>query len=388
VTTRDYYEILGVSRGASEDEIKKAYRKLALKYHPDRVPEPEKKQASEKFKEATEAYEVLNDAKKKAQYDQYGHAAFKNGFGAASGGTGGMDHAEEVFREFMEGFGGGGGGIFGDIFEGVFGGTSGRGRRQGPVRGHDLEMSMEIGFEEAAFGIEKKIRLPRYEQCAACKGHGVKPGTKKTICPHCGGSGQIRSQSGFLSIARQCPYCHGEGEIISSPCIECRGTGRIKLEKRIDIHIPAGVDTGTRVRVHGEGEVGVRGGGRGDLYILIYVKKHPIFRREGNNVICNLPISFSQAVLGDETDVPTLYGNVKMKIPAGTQPGKVFRLREKGIMDVHGRGKGDELVRVTIDVPARVTGRQREILQEFDTLGGRSTPGINSFMNKIKGAFR
>ena len=377
---------MGVSRSASEDEIKKAYRKLALKYHPDRVAEAEKKTASEKFKEATEAYEVLSDAKKKAQYDQYGHSAFQNG-GFSSQGAGGMEHAEEVFREFMEGFGGGGS-IFGDIFDGMLGGSSGRSRRQGPRRGHDLEMSMEIGFEEAAFGVEKKIKLPRYETCATCKGTGAKPGTGKTRCSHCGGSGQVRSQAGFLSIARQCPYCHGEGEAIASPCIDCRGTGRIKQEKRIDVHIPAGVDTGTRVRVHGEGEIGTRGGGRGDLYILIYVKKHSIFRRDGNNVICDLPISFSQAALGDDTDVPTLYGNVKMKIPTGTQPGKVFRLREKGIVDVHGRGKGDQLVRITIDVPVKVTSRQKELLREFDELGGRSTPGISSFMNKIKSAFR
>lgn len=386
---RDYYEVLGVSRTASADEIKKAYRKLALKYHPDRVAESEKKEASEKFKEATEAYEILSDDNKKAQYDQYGHSAFQGGFGSGANGYGGMEHAEEVFREFMQGFGGGGGGIFGDIFEGVFGAGSGqRSRRQGPSRGHDLEMSMEIEFQEAAFGVEKKIKIPRYEPCPACNGQGAKPGTKKTRCSHCGGSGQVRSQSGFLSIARTCPYCHGEGMIISSPCQECRGAGRLKQEKRIDVHIPAGVDTGTRVRVHGEGETGARGGGRGDLYILIYVKKHTIFRREGNNVICDLPISFSQAVLGDETDVPTLYGNVKMKIPAGTQSGKVFRLREKGIEDVHGRGKGDQLVRVTIDVPSKVTTRQKELLKEFDNLGGRSTPNITSFMNKIKGAFR
>ncbi|MDD5503762.1 MAG: molecular chaperone DnaJ [Candidatus Omnitrophica bacterium] len=385
MSKRDYYEILGVARSASEDEIKKAYRKLALKYHPDRVQESEKKQASEKFKEATEAYEVLGDTKKKAQYDQYGHSAFQNGFGA---GPGNMEHAEEVFRDFMSGFGGAGGGIFGDIFDGIFGEGVSSGRRQGPRRGNDIEMSMEIEFEESAFGVEKKIKLPRYEACPACKGQGAKPGTGKSRCSYCGGSGQIRSQSGFLSIARVCPRCQGEGEIISSPCTECRGTGRIKQERKIDVHIPAGVDTGTRVRVHGEGEAGAKGGGRGDLYILIYVKKHPLYKRDGNNVICELPISFSQAVLGDETDVPTLYGNVKMKIPAGTQPGKTFRLREKGIVDVHGYGKGDQLVRIVIDVPVKLSARQKELLKEFDALGGRSTPGINSFMDKIKGAFR
>jgi molecular chaperone DnaJ len=384
VSKRDYYEILGVARGAGEDDIKKAYRKLALKYHPDRVQEPEKKQASEKFKEATEAYEVLSDSKKKAQYDQYGHSAFQNGFGS---GPGNMEHAEEVFRDFMGGFSGSGGGVFGDIFDGIFGEQSSTRRRQGPRRGNDLEMSMEIEFAEAAFGVEKKIKLPSYETCLACKGHGAKPGTGKSRCSHCGGSGQIRSQSGFLSIARTCPHCRGEGEIISSPCIECRGTGRIKQERKIDVNIPAGVDTGTKVRVHGEGEAGTRGGGRGDLYILIYVKKHPLYKRDGNNVICELPVSFSQAALGDDVDVPTLYGNVKMKIPAGTQPGKMFRLREKGIVDVHGYGKGDQLVKVTIDVPARLSVRQKELLKEFDALGGRSTPGINSFMNKIKEVF-
>jgi molecular chaperone DnaJ len=382
---RDYYEVLGVDRNASADEIKKAYRKLALKYHPDRVAEAEKKQATEKFKEATEAYEVLSDSKKKAQYDQYGHTAFQGGSGYSNG-FGSTEHAEEVFRDFMESFGGGG--IFGDIFGSAFGGSSGRSRRQGPRRGSDLEMNMEISFEEAANGVDKKIKIPRYETCQTCKGQGAKPGTQKSQCTHCNGSGQIRSQSGFLSMARVCPYCHGEGELIESPCLACRGEGRIKQEKKISVHIPAGVDTGTRVRVHGEGEMGARGGGYGDLYIHIYVKRHTIFHRDGNNVICEVPISFTQAALGDEVDIPTLYGNVKMKLPAGTQPGKIFRLRDKGIADLHGRGKGDQLVRITVDVPTRITPRQKELLKEFDELGGRSTPGINSFMNKIKSAFR
>ncbi len=374
---RDYYEVLGVSRSVSAEELKKAYRKFALKYHPDRVSEDDKLKAAEKFKEATEAYEVLSDPGKKAQYDQFGHAAFQNG----SAGFGGMDHAEEVFREFMSGFGEGG--IFGSIFEGVFGGSSGS-RQRGPRRGSDLEMSMEITFEEAAFGIEKKIKIPRYEKCPTCKGDGARPGTKRTTCSYCSGHGQVRSQAGFLNIARTCPHCHGEGELIESPCPECRATGRVKQEKSVKINIPAGVDTGTRVRVYGEGEIGQRGGGRGDLFILIYVKKHSIFKRHENNVLCELPISFVQAALGDEVEAPTLYGKVNMKIPAGTQPGKVFRLRDKGITDVRGRGKGDQLVRIIVEVPTKLTSQQKKLLKEFGSSGGGITPGINSFMDKIK----
>jgi molecular chaperone DnaJ len=387
VSKRDYYEILGISRDASADEIKKAYRKLALRYHPDRVAEADKKTASDKFKEATEAYEVLSDSTKKAQYDQYGHSAFQGGQGFGGSGYGSTEHAEEVFREFMEGFGGGG--IFGDLFGSAFGGSSGRSRRQGPRRGSDLEMSMEIGFEEAALGVDKKIKIPRYETCPQCKGSGAQSGTKKSRCSHCGGSGQIRSQSGFLSVARTCPYCQGEGEVIESPCLSCRGQGRVKQEKLINVHIPAGVDTGTRVRVHGEGEMGTRGGSHGDLYIHIFVKKHPIFHRDGADIICEVPIRFSQAVLGDEVEVPTLYGGVKMKVPAGTQSGKVFRLRDKGAADLHSRGgRGDQLVKIRIDVPTKYTARQKEILKEFDELGGKSSQGLSSFMNKIKGAFR
>ena len=385
MSTKDYYDVLGVSRTASADEIKKAYRKLALKYHPDRVTEVDKKEASEKFKEATAAYEILSDSTKKSQYDQYGHAAFQNG-GFSSGGFGGMEHAEDVFREFMEGFGGGGS-IFGNIFEGVFGGSSGS-RRNAPRRGSDLEMSMEISFEESAFGVEKKIKIPRYETCPTCGGDGAKPGTKRTRCSYCAGSGQVMSQAGFLNIAKTCPRCHGEGEIVESPCIECRATGRVKQEKNIKVEIPGGVDTGTRVRMYGEGEVGQRGGGRGDLYILIYVKKHPIFKRDENNVLCEVPISFVQAALGDEVDVPTLYGKVNMKIPAGTQPGKIFRIRDKGITDVRGRGKGEQLVKVLIEVPTKLTTQQKKLLKDFSLSGGGTTPGINSFMDKLRGVFQ
>ncbi len=386
MSKRDYYDILGASRTASADEIKKAYRKQALKYHPDRVSDDGKKEAAEKFKEATEAYEILSDSTKRPQYDQFGHAAFQNG-GFGGGGFGGMEHAEEVFREFIGGFGGGGGGIFGSIFDGVFGSSSGSGRNA-PRRGSDLEMSMEISFEEAAFGVEKKIKIPRYETCPTCKGDGAKPGTKRRRCSYCAGTGQVMSQAGFLNIARTCPRCQGEGETIESPCIECRSTGRVKQEKSIKIDIPGGVDTGTRVRVYGEGEIGQRGGGRGDLYILIYVKKHTIFKRDENNVLCELPISFVQAALGDEVGVPTLYGKVDMKIPAGTQPGKIFRIRDKGISDVRGRGKGDQLVKIIIEVPTRLTAQQKKLLKEFSSSGGGATPGISSFVDKLKGVFK
>ena len=378
----DYYETLGLSRDASEKEIKTAYRKVALKYHPDRVEEADKKRATEKFKEVTEAYEVLSDSQKRAQYDQFGHSAFQYGNGSA--GFGGMEHAEEVFRSF---FGEGGGGIFGDIFGDFFGGSSAR-SSHGSNRGSDLEMSMEISFKEAAFGVEKTIKVPRYERCSACKGQGTAPGTKKISCVQCAGTGQIRQQAGFLSIARACTRCQGQGEIIQTPCPQCRGEGRVKKEKRIEVQVPAGVNTGTRLRVSGEGEAGRGGGAHGDLYILIYVKKDSIFTRDENDILCEVPITFSQAALGDDIDIPTLSGKAKMKIPAGTQSGKVFRFRGKGINDLHGYGKGDELVRIIVEVPTKLDSRQKELLKEFDKSGGGTTPLINSFIDKLKGVFK
>jgi len=382
VSKKDYYEILGVASNTSDDAIKSAYRKLAIKYHPDK--NSGDKKAEDKFKEVTEAYEVLSDKNKRTQYDQFGHAAFQGGTGPS--GFGSTAHAEDVFRSVFEGLGGSGG-IFGDILEGAFGGSTSRQRRSSR-RGSDLEMSMEISFEEAAFGVEKSVNIPRHETCPTCKGQGAAPGTSKTTCSYCNGKGQVMSQAGFFSVARTCPQCHGEGEIIQSPCQECRGRGRVKVQRKIDVKIPAGVDTGTRVRVYGEGEAGQRGGERGDLYILIYVKKHSIFKRDENNILCELPVSFVQATLGDEVEVPTLYGRVKMKIPASTQSGKIFRLRQKGITDVHGYGKGDQLVRVTVEIPTKLSTKQRQLLREFDSLGGGSTPGIASFMDKIRGAFK
>ncbi|NQT90716.1 MAG: molecular chaperone DnaJ [Candidatus Omnitrophica bacterium] len=380
---RDYYEILGVSKGASQDEIRVAYRKLAMKCHPDK--NSQDKESEARFKEVTEAYEILSDEQKRTQYDQFGHSAFQHAGGGGSGFEN-MDHAEEIFRSFMHDFGGGGlGGIFGDIFGG---GSFGGGGQRSANRGSDLEMSMEIGFKEAAFGTEKKVKILRHETCPTCKGEGAKPGTGKVSCPQCNGSGQVATSTGFLNIARTCPRCHGEGEEVQTPCTECRGQGRAKISRTIDVKIPAGVDTGSRLRVSGEGEAGRRGGPHGDLYILIYVKKHPIFAKDGNNILCELPVSFTQATLGDEAEVPTLNGNVRMKIPAGTQSGKIFRLRGKGVSDLHGYGIGDQLVRVVVEVPTKLNARQKELLKDFDASGGGSTPAIESFVQKIKKVFQ
>ena len=380
---RDYYEILGVSKTASADEIKSAYRKLAMQHHPDR--NQGSKQAEEKFKEVSAAFEILGDPQKRAQYDQFGHSAFQYA-GAGGQGYGDVHHAEDVFRSFMESFGNGGG--FEDLFGDIFGGGGGGQRRRRVSRGSDIEVSMEISFEEAAFGAEKVISIPRYDTCKLCHGQGSKPGTKKITCPQCGGRGQVISQAGFMSIARTCPKCEGEGEIIQHPCTECRGQGRVKKEKRIDVKIPAGVDTGTRVRISGEGEAGPRGSANGDLYILLYVKKHPVFLREGNDIICDLPITFAQAALGADVEVPTLDGKVKMTVPAGTQSHRTLRLKGKGVKDVHGYERGDQLVRVIVEVPVRLNARQKETLQEFARSGGGATPAIDAFLEKIKKVFR
>ena len=379
---KDYYESLGVARDASQNDIKSAYRKLAMKYHPDK--NSGNKESEDKFKEVTEAYEVLSNDTKRAQYDQYGHAAFQYG-GQGGAGFGGMNHAEEVFRSFMDGFGGG---TFDDILGGFFGGGSTGTRRRRNSRGSDLEMSIEITFEESAFGAGKNIRVPRYETCNVCKGDGAKPGTNRQKCPQCGGSGQVMTNTGFFSLARTCSRCNGEGEIIQTPCTECRGQGRTKVERKIDVKIHAGVENGTTMRITGEGEAGRRGGPRGDLYIHVYVKKHAIFQREGTNVICQVPISFVQATLGAEVDVPTIEGNVKMKIPAGTQNAKIFRLRGKGITDLRGYSRGDELVRIVVEVPTRLNANQKKLLKEFEASGGGVTPLVNGFVEKIRRVFK
>lgn len=379
MSKRDYYEVLGVGRNASEDEIKKAYRKLSKKYHPDL--NPGDKSAEEKFKEINEAYEVLSDPQKRAAYDQFGHAGAQ-GFGGQGG-----------FGDFQGGFGGfGAEEIFGDIFDMFFGG-GGR-KRQGPQRGSDLSYELELTFEEAAFGTTKTIEIPRTENCEVCQGTGAKPGTGQRTCPTCHGSGQQQivqnTAFGRFIQTRPCQTCAGQGKIIEQPCQSCHGKGRVRKLRKITVHIPAGVDTGTRVRKGGEGEAGVRGGPPGDLYLLIRVKPHKIFRRDHNDVVMTLKISFPQAALGDVVEVPTLEGTETVKISPGTQNGTVLRLRGKGIVDVHGRGRGDQRIEIQVEVPTKLTERQRQLLGELAETMGQKPAGAQqekSFFDKVKDAF-
>ena len=389
---RDYYEVLGVSKNAAADEIKKAYRNLALKYHPDRVPAERKKEAEERFKEISEAYEVLIDSQKRSNYDQYGHSgvegAFKQG-GFTWQDFHHFDDIKNIFGEFdlsdlFKGFGFGGD-VFGEEF-----GTTTRRRAQGlQRRGADLEYSLEIEFEEAAFGAEKTLTIPRHEACSECGGSGARPGSKKERCPACGGRGQIVSSGGFFNIARTCDRCGGEGEFIKSPCPSCGGRGRVRIKRNITVKIPAGVDSGSRLRVHGEGEAGEKGGRRGDLYVAIYVKRHEIFERQDYDIYCEVPISFVTAVFGGELEIPTLGGKAKMKIPAGTQSGRVFRLRGKGIAHLSDGGIGDEMVKVQVEVPTDLTQEQKRLLKEYGRASGEDGgPLSRSFMEKMKKIFK
>ena len=356
MSKKDYYDVLGVSKTATADEIKKAYRKLARQYHPD--VNKDNPEAAEKFKEASEAYSVLSDEQKRAQYDQFGHAAFENGGAGGAGGFGGF-----------EGFGGFGGGGMEDIFDMFFGGQGrgARGSNAGPQRGADLRFDLEITFEEAAFGLEREISLYRDEQCPHCHGNGAEPGSKVETCPECHGSGEIRftqnTMFGQMTNVRPCPKCHGEGKIISEPCKECRGQGTVKKNKKLKVKIPAGVDNGSRLRVAGEGEAGVKGGPSGDLYVYLYVKPHKFFERDGTTVYCEVPINIVQATLGDEIKVPTLDGQVVMKVPEGTQPGKVLRLKGKGIPSLRNSTRGDQLVRIKVVVPQKLNEKQKDALR-------------------------
>ncbi|HOJ77816.1 MAG TPA: molecular chaperone DnaJ [Bacillota bacterium] len=377
MSKRDYYEVLGVSKTATEEELKKAYRKLARKYHPD-VNKDNPEEAAAKFKEINEAYNVLSDPQKRAAYDQYGHAATDPNFGA--GGFGG-------FGDF--GFDG-----FGDIFDMFFGGgRGGSQRRNGPQRGNDLRFDMEITFEEAAFGKDATIEIPRTETCPTCSGNRAKPGTPIKTCTNCNGTGQVQvtqaTAFGRFVNVRTCEHCHGEGKVIETPCTGCHGTGRVRKNRKIDVKVPAGVENGSRLRVAGEGEAGLRGGSPGDLYIYIYVKKHPQFERQGDDVISEISLSITQATLGTTVMVDTLDGKVELKIPEGTQHGTSFRMRGHGITHLRGHGRGDHYVKVKVAIPAKLNGEQRELLKKLAmSFGEKLDADEKGFIDKVKNAFK
>ena len=380
---RNYYEVLGVSRGASAEEIKKAYRQLALKYHPDR--NPGDKSAEEKFKELGEAYEVLSDPERRPQYDQVGHEAFTGAWGsgrsrAGSTPPGGFHDPFEIFRDV---FGGGG-----DVFEQFFGETGRRRKRSGGERGSDLRHDMEISFEEAAFGVEKEISVHKLDVCSDCHGSGAQAGSRKTTCITCHGRGQVTMSRGFFTLSQTCPHCHGEGEVAEKPCSHCRGEGRMEHSSKIKVNIPAGIEEGARLRSQGHGEAGVRGGPQGDLYIVVHVRSNKIFQRHGQDIVCEIPIHFSTAALGGEIEAPTLNGKAKIKIPAGTQSGTVFRLAGKGLPNVRGYGRGDQHVRIIVEVPRNLNAAQRKKLEEFaDLCGDDVNPMSKGFFDKAKDWF-
>ena len=377
---RDYYEILGVDRGVSEEDLKRAYRKLAVKFHPDK--NPDDSTAEEKFKEVGEAYEVLSDSSKRAAYDRYGHAAFQGGMGGGGGG-GGFHDPFEVFREVFSG--GGGGGIFEQFFGGGGGGVDSSGRQ----RGSDLRYDLQISLEEAARGCEKEIEIRKLDACDPCGGSGAQKGSKAVACPTCRGRGQVVVSRGFFQVAQTCPACHGTGRIIEKPCHSCQGEGRVEKTSRVKIKIPAGIDSESRLRSTGGGEAGLRGGGSGDLYVVVHIKEHEVFTRNGMDLNCEVPIPFTTAALGGEIRVPTLDGAVSLKIPAGTQGGSTFRIRGLGMPALQGTAKGDILTYVQVEVPTRLDSEQREVLQKFAELcGEENNPIYKSFYDRVKSFFK
>ncbi|WMC09462.1 molecular chaperone DnaJ [Oceanimonas pelagia] len=372
MSKRDYYEVLGVSKGADEREIKKAYKRMAMKYHPDR--NKDDADAAEKFKEATEAYEVLTDAQKRAAYDQFGHDAVNGQHGGHGGFGGGADFSD----------------IFGDVFGDIFGG--GRGRQQRSARGSDLRYNMELTLEEAVRGVTKEIKVPTLASCDVCDGSGAKPGTHAKTCPTCHGHGQVQMRQGFFTVQQPCPHCRGKGKIVSDPCNKCHGEGRYQKTKTLSVKIPAGVDTGDRIRLSGEGEAGEAGAPAGDLYVQMHVREHDIFVRDGNNLYCEVPISFTSAALGGEVEVPTLDGRVKLKIPAETQTGRMFRLKGKGVRSARSGQLGDLVCKVYIETPVNLTEEQKELLRELEVSCGGSAakkhrPKSEGFFEGVKRFF-
>lgn len=378
---RDYYEVLEVKRDADQDEIKKAYRKLAVKYHPDK--NPGDKSAEEKFKELGEAYEAVSDPQKRAAYDQYGHNAFdpRARAGRGGGGSGGFHDPFDIFRDV---FGGGG-----NIFDEFFGGGGQRNDPTQAQRGNDLRFDLEISFEEAALGCEKEISVTKPDRCESCSGNGSEPGSKTRVCGTCNGRGQVITSRGIFSIAQTCPHCQGAGKVIEKPCRSCQGSGRKDKTSKITLRIPAGVDSGSRLRSSGNGESGLRGGPSGDLYVVLHLKAHEIFQRDGDDLLCEVPVSFIQAALGAEVQVPTLTDKATIKIPAGTQPNTMFRLRGKGVKNLQGYGHGDLHVRINVEVPTQLTHAQRSKLQEFaESCDENVNPISKSFFEKAKNLFR
>ncbi len=373
---RDYYEILGVERTVSEDEIKKAYRKMAMKFHPDR--NPGDKTAETKFKEAAEAYEVLRDPEKRRRYDRFGHEA-------VAGAGQQFSNFEDIFTHFSDIFGGMGGG---SLFDGIFGGMGGFTTRSGIRAGASLKCRVNITFEEAAFGCTKTIELSRHELCDKCRGSGAAAGSKPRSCPTCGGRGQVYRNQGFFSVATTCPHCHGDGTIIDKPCTTCNGAGQVPKSVRVRVTIPAGVEDGSRLRVPDEGEPSPSGGPRGDLYCYIFVQEHDFFQRHGDDVLCEVPLTFSQAALGTELEVPTLRGKARLKVPAGTQSGQIFRLRSQGFERLQGYGQGDQIVQVAVETPKKLTAKQEELFRQLAELEHRHVSAKRkTFMEAIKKYF-
>lgn len=370
MSKRDYYEVLGVERGVDEKELKKAYRRIAMKCHPDR--NPDDKAAEEKFKEASEAYEVLSDSQKRAAYDQYGHRGVE---GMAGGGGG------QGFGNFSD--------IFGDVFGDIFGGGGGGRGRGGPSRGSDLRYTLDLDLESAVKGTTVKIKVPTLVVCEPCDGSGAKKGTKASTCTTCGGVGQVRMQQGFFAVQQTCPNCRGRGTIITDPCTSCHGQGRKEETRTLSVKVPPGVDTGDRIRLSGEGEAGEAGGPPGDLYVQVHVKDHAIFERDGRNLYCEVPISFVDAALGGELEVPTLDGRVKLKVPAETQTGKMFRLRGKGVVPVRGGAPGDLMCRVVVETPVNLSNKQKQMLRDFqETMGSsKHSPRQSSWFEGMKNFF-